>query len=230
MPNAENEPDDTKNEMSISSAAQARADEETSQGFEPAELGESGADASEVFIELFEDVDVSDIASDKEVLAALGVEQEPEGNEPVDEEVAPERFIVMSCVDVVMRLPDPYPIVVLEESDSFSRQLRIPVGPAEGSAIASALRSTPSPRPLTHRFFVDALEAFNLSIEVMRITEVRGRTFFAEIVISGPHATRTIECRPSDGIAAVLRASVRAPITVSEQVLRSAGVSRRAKY
>jgi bifunctional DNase/RNase len=126
-------------------------------------------------------------------------------------------------VDVVLVLPSTNPVVVLQEADPPYRELRIPIGGAEGVAIAYAARQVRTPRPLTHELMARMLESFSLSLDVVRITESSGRTFRAEIVVSGPSGTRSIDCRPSDAVALALRQRLPVPIVAAPDVLDSAG-------
>ncbi len=132
-------------------------------------------------------------------------------------------FTPVRFVDVSVVLPSTNPVVVLEELGSPRRRLRIPVGQAEGVAIAYAAKQVATPKPLTHELFVSALEAFGLTLEHVRVTEVHKASFSAELVLSGPWGTRTLACRPSDGIALALRQQLGAPIVVAPHVLDEAG-------
>jgi len=136
---------------------------------------------------------------------------------------APEAMCRMLFVDVVLVLPSTNPVVVLQEADPPYRELRIPIGGPEGVAIGYAARQMQTPRPLTHELMSRLLEAFSLSLDVVRITESTGRTFRAEIVVSGPSGSRTIDCRPSDAIALSLRQRVPVPIVAAPAVLEAAG-------
>jgi bifunctional DNase/RNase len=112
---------------------------------------------------------------------------------------------------------------VLQEADPPFRELRIPVGGAEGIAIAYAARGVATPRPLTHELFTRVFEEFAMTLDVVRITEVRGSAFSAEMVISGALGARLIDCRPSDAIALALRQRLPVPIMASPTVLAVAG-------
>jgi len=165
-----------------------------------------------------------------------GASEEPAGDgatvpyEPaadVDQEfgvaAAPAAMSQMVFVDVVLLLPATHPVVVLQEADAPFRELRIPVGGAEGIAISYAGRGLGTPRPLTHELFARVLEEFGMILDVVRITEVRGTAFTAEMVISGQLGTRVIDCRPSDAIALALRHRLPVPIMVDPNVLEVAG-------
>jgi bifunctional DNase/RNase len=137
--------------------------------------------------------------------------------------LAPPEMSQMLFVDVVLLLPATHPVVVLQEADSPFRELRIPIGGAEGIAIGYAARGIATPRPLTHELFARVLEEFGMTIDVVRITDVNGAAFSAEIVVSGPQGVREIDCRPSDAIALALRQRLPVPIVASPIVLAIAG-------
>jgi len=171
-------------------------------------------------------------------VAEPGVSEEPAEDEAivldgpaadVDQELdagtAPDAMSQMIFVDVVLVLPATHPVVVLQEADAPFRELRIPVGGAEGIAISYAGRGLETPRPLTHELFARVLEEFGMTLDVVRITEVRGTAFTAEMVISGRLGTRVVDCRPSDAIALALRHRLPVPIMVDPNVLEVAGTS-----
>jgi bifunctional DNase/RNase len=157
--------------------------------------------------------------------AAPDASDEPgvEMDEAWDPLVTPPEMSQMVFVDVVLLLPATHPVIVLQEADAPFRELRIPVGGAEGIAISYAARGLATPRPLTHELFTRVLEEFGMTLDVVRIAEVRGTAFTAEIVISGRLGTRLIDCRPSDAIALALRQRLPVPIMVDPVVLAAAG-------
>jgi bifunctional DNase/RNase len=150
---------------------------------------------------------------------------EDESSDPdLDEDLlAPPEMSQMLFVDVVLLLPATHPVVVLQEADSPFRELRIPVGGAEGIAIGYAARGIATPRPLTHELLTRVLEEYGMTIDVVRITDVSGASFSAELVVSGPQGIREIDCRPSDAIALALRQRLPVPIVASPMVLAIAG-------
>ncbi len=144
------------------------------------------------------------------------------------EAVPPDPTCQLEYVDVVLELPSTHPVVVLRELSWPFRELRIPVGGPEGVALAYAAKAIPTPKPLTHQLFVETLEAFALTIDVVRLTEVRGSSFFAEIVVSGASGSRVLSCRPSDALALALRAALPVPIVAAVAVLDEAGTDAAA--
>ena len=122
-----------------------------------------------------------------------------------------------------MELPSQFPEVILQESEAPWRELRIPVGLAEGTAISYAWRGITTPRPLTHELFTDLVDRHGVRIEAVRITSRRGSSFLAEIETSSPRGHEVLPCRPSDAIALVLRAKLPTPLLVAEGILDGEG-------
>ena len=155
-------------------------------------------------------------------------EDAPETTEDAPTEDAPEtteavQWRIVSVVDVRMELPAANPEVVLQESAAPWRELRIPVGMAEGSAIAYALRGTATARPLTHTLFAEVLERQGVTVEAARITGRQGRLFAAELETTGPRGPQVVQCRPSDAIALVLRQRLPTPLLAGDWVFDNAG-------
>ena len=132
--------------------------------------------------------------------------------------LSPEEWRIVAVAGVDMELPSANPEIVLHEAQDPWRELRIPVGLAEGTAIAYAFRSIDTPRPLTHEMVTEVLDRHDVSIEAVRITVRRGQLFFAEIDTMGPRGRRVVPCRPSDAIALALRQRLPTPILVAEWV------------
>lgn len=117
--------------------------------------------------------------------------------------------------------PSNTPIVLLQETTGLGRILPIFIGGAEATAIAFALEGVRAPRPLTHDLLNVLVETFESSVARLVLTELREGTYYAELELSTPTGTRTVSCRPSDGIALALRAD--APIVAWEDLLDEAG-------
>ena len=137
-------------------------------------------------------------------------------------ELSPAVWRIVAVAGVTMDLPSANPEVVLHEAQDPWRELRIPVGLAEGTAIAYAFRSIDTPRPLTHEMVTEILDRHDVSIEAVRITVRRGQLFFAEIDTMGPRGRRVVPCRPSDALALALRQRLPTPILVAEWVFTGA--------
>jgi hypothetical protein len=126
------------------------------------------------------------------------------------------RLVVVAGVR--LELPSQFPEILLHEQAAPWRELKIPVGLAEGTAIAHAWRGEPSPRPLTHELVTEILDRHNVKIECVRITTRQGGVFFAELDTRGAKGRAVVPARPSDAIALVLRATLATPILVADWV------------
>src|SRR5690606_7035470 len=124
----------------------------------------------------------------------------------------------LDVVGVRVEMPSNQPIVLLREVGG-QRYLPIYIGAVEATAIAFAQQGVVPPRPMTHDLFKDVLDAIGVTIEQVRITEVRDNTYYAELVLSGG---LEVSSRPSDSIALALRTGT--PIFASDPLLDEAGV------
>ncbi len=91
----------------------------------------------------------------------------------------------MEVVGVHEVLPSDTPVVLLRETDG-ERLLPIFIGLPEAKAIALALDGQEPPRPMTHDLMSTMLDAFSVSLEQVVVTDLRDRTFFAEVTLRGP--------------------------------------------
>ena len=77
------------------------------------------------------------------------------------------------------------------------------------------------PRPLTHDLFVNTLIDLGAELTSVVVTEVRDRTYYAEIHLKTAAGERTISARPSDAIALAVRCE--APIYASDDLIDAVG-------
>ncbi|MDA8061808.1 MAG: bifunctional nuclease family protein [Actinomycetota bacterium] len=99
------------------------------------------------------------------------------------------------------------PILLLQEAGGGKRALPIYVGPAEAQAIAQAVQGVVPPRPMTHDLMRNLLEDLGAVVDCVVITELRDRTFFAEIRLRAGGRAHQVSARPSDAIALAVRTS-----------------------
>lgn len=125
----------------------------------------------------------------------------------------------MELLGVRLELPANAPVVLLREQTG-ERVLPIYIGPEEAAAIARALEGVTPPRPMTHDLLRDAIVALGASVTRVSVTELRDRTFFAELELRVDGRTVRVSARPSDAIALAVR--VDAPIFAAEDVLDEA--------
>lgn len=125
----------------------------------------------------------------------------------------------MELLGVRLELPANAPVVLLREQ-SGDRVLPIYIGPEEAKAIALAIEGVPVPRPMTHDLLRDTISALGAAVISVTVTELRDRTFYAELELRIADRAVRVSSRPSDAIALAVR--VNAPIYASEEVLDEA--------
>ncbi len=130
-------------------------------------------------------------------------------------------MIELELVGVRVELPHNQPIVLLKERIG-ERFLPIWIGAVEATSIAFALQGAATPRPMTHDLMRDLLGSLDVSVDRIVVTELRDRTFYAEIQMTQDGNAVVVSSRPSDAIALAVRATV--PIFAAEGVLDEAGI------
>jgi uncharacterized protein len=111
-------------------------------------------------------------------------------------------------------------IIVLKEVDG-ERKFPIVIGSNEAMAIDRRLKSTPTPRPMTHDLLANIIESMGGSIEKIEINDLQDHTFFARIHIRQGMKSVEVDSRPSDAIALGIASVI--PIFVAEHVLAEVG-------
>ena len=127
----------------------------------------------------------------------------------------------MELLGVRIEMPANAPVLLLAEQAPEPRLLPIFIGASEATAIALALENIEVPRPMTHDLILLLLADAGISIRRVLVTELRDKTFFAELELAEGDEVRSVSCRPSDAVALAVRC--RAPIFASETVLDEAG-------
>jgi len=107
------------------------------------------------------------------------------------------------------------PIMLLHEPDT-SKFLPIWIGSIEAVSIAYAQEGYIHPRPQTHDLLVDIVESLNANISEVCITDIKDKTYFAEITLNTVEGSVTLSSRPSDAIALAIRSN--AKITVNQEL------------
>ena len=130
-------------------------------------------------------------------------------------------MIELELVGVRVELPHNQPIVLLKERTG-ERFLPIWIGAVEATSIAFALQGVATARPMTHDLMRDLLNSLDVSVDRIVVTQLRERTFYAEIQMTQDGETIVVSSRPSDAIALAVRATV--PIFADEEVLAEAGI------
>lgn len=130
-------------------------------------------------------------------------------------------MVEMELLGVRVELPTNTPIALLRERTGERRMLPIFIGGPEATAIAFAIDQVVTPRPLTHDLLKNMLEELGIEVERVTVTDLRDRTFYAEITLRTPAGVHTVSSRPSDAIALASRTG--SPIFAEEDVLVEAG-------
>ncbi|MCP3939022.1 MAG: bifunctional nuclease family protein [Actinomycetia bacterium] len=129
-------------------------------------------------------------------------------------------MVEMEVLGVQVELPFNTPVILLREIGDEARVLPIVVDVPEAQAIGRILEGVRMPRPMTHDLMTDILDQLDVELISVTVTELRDRTFFAELVVEGNGLRRTISARPSDSVALAVRAGT--PIFVADEVLAMA--------
>ena len=129
-------------------------------------------------------------------------------------------MIELNLVGVRIELPSNQPILLLKEREG-ERYLPIWIGQAEAQAIAYALQGVATQRPLTHDLLKNVLDELTTSLDRVVVTEVRDRTYYAELHLVNSSGSHTVSSRPSDAIALAVRTQT--PIFAEESLLDEVG-------
>lgn len=163
-------------------------------------------------------------ASEGVVGTNADVEPAPdEGEGVIPPPIPPPVFRVMVFEDVSLDLPTQFPVVTLIENEPPLRSLVFPVGLAEGTALALALRRMESPRPTTHELFMEVMQRGRIDVIALRLNGRENGNYLAELDLMTPLGRERITCRPSDGLVLALRMPVSAPILVDERLFEEPG-------
>ena len=130
-------------------------------------------------------------------------------------------MIEMELLGVQVELPSNSPLLLLREADGLGRVLPVVIDTPEAHAIHRGIEGIRLARPLTHDLIVNLLDELEATVISVQVTELRERTFFAEIELEVAGQKQTISARPSDAIAIAVRTET--AIYASEEVLSEAG-------
>ena len=131
-------------------------------------------------------------------------------------------MVEMHLSAVRVEIPSNNPLLLLQETSGNRRTLPIYIGPAEAQAIAFAQQGVETPRPMTHDLMRNIIEELGGRVECIVITELRERTFYAEIRLVLGTTRHNVSARPSDAVALAVR--IDCPIYAEEELLDAEGV------
>jgi bifunctional DNase/RNase len=131
-------------------------------------------------------------------------------------------MVEMHLGAVRVEIPSNDPLLLLQETSGRRRTLPIYIGNAEAQAIAFAQQGVQTPRPMTHDLMRNMLEELGATIECIVITELRDRTFYAEIRIVLGTQRYSVSARPSDAVALAVRSD--SAIYAEDDLLDAEGI------
>lgn len=111
--------------------------------------------------------------------------------------------------------------VVLGEVNGL-RRLPIVIGSFEAQAIAVALERMQPSRPLTHDLMKNFMNAFEIELMEIVITELHEGIFYSKLICISEKDTVEIDSRTSDAIALAVRFGC--PIYTYDHILDNAGI------
>jgi bifunctional DNase/RNase len=111
--------------------------------------------------------------------------------------------------------------VVLGEVNGL-RRLPIVIGGFEAQAIAVALEKMQPSRPLTHDLMKNFMNAFNIELHEVVISDLQEGIFYSKLICSSDNDTIEIDSRTSDALALAVRFGC--TVYTYEHILESAGI------
>lgn len=111
-------------------------------------------------------------------------------------------------------------VIVLREAGG-ARAFPIVIGIWEALSIDRSIKGRKTPRPMTHDLIGQVITDLDARLERIVITELKDRTFYANLILRRNGDSVEVDSRPSDAIA--LAVLMKVPIYVEERVLVDAG-------
>lgn len=112
--------------------------------------------------------------------------------------------------------------IILSEIDG-PRRLPIIIGTAEAQSIAIVMENITTPRPLTHDLFKNTLQAFDIQLQEVIISDLIDGTFHALLICEREGEILEIDSRASDALALAVR--FECPIYTYDFILDTAGIA-----
>jgi len=125
----------------------------------------------------------------------------------------------------LMLIPMPAQYVIYLEEVGGTRLIPIWIGVNEGNAIVYKLQDEPPPRPMTHDLLANIIQAIDMRVEKITVSDLKDNTYYAVIDMWNGSKSYAIDSRPSDAIALAVRTD--APIFVSQAVMDKCPVMRK---
>jgi len=100
------------------------------------------------------------------------------------------------------------------------RQFPIVIGIFEALAMRRAMMGEVPPRPQTHELLYRIIDGLGAKVERVTVSDLRDNTFYAVLTLRIGDRTVEVDARPSDALTIAVH--YKAPVYVSEKVLREA--------
>lgn len=131
-------------------------------------------------------------------------------------------MVEMELIGVQVELPFNSPTMLLREAAAGSgRVLPIVIDVPEAQSIGRGIEGVRMARPMTHDLIEALLDTLDTELVRVVVTEIRDRTFHAELVLETNGVEQRLSSRPSDAVAIAVRTG--SPIYASDAVLAEAG-------
>ncbi len=127
-----------------------------------------------------------------------------------------EQYVEVELSKIVIREKSPEQYVYLKEIDG-ARTFPIVIGIFEAIAINRQIKGEMPERPMTHDLLSSVLSELDARLDRVLVTDLKGDTFHANLLLRTDGKTVRVDSRPSDAIALAVRQDAR--IFVSEAVL-----------
>lgn len=131
------------------------------------------------------------------------------------------KMIEVEIDSVRVSLTNQQRIVILKQANQ-ERYLPIWIGLYEAEAITIALQEIQVARPQTHDLLKTLIQTLNATLIQVEISSLSDDVFYGNLILDIDGDRRHVDCRPSDALA--LAARMNAPVLVSEDVMRQAGI------
>lgn len=131
----------------------------------------------------------------------------------------PRGWVEMQIKGLLLDPSNEAPVLILR---SVGGNLLLPIwiGLPEANAIAMALESVETPRPMTHDLLQNCIVALGATLEKVEIWDLREGTFYARLRLRRGGQEIEVDARPSDAIALAVRSG--ALLCVARSVLEEA--------
>ena len=124
-------------------------------------------------------------------------------------------YVEVELAKIIIRERSPEQYIYLKEIDG-ERVFPIVIGIFEAVAINRQIKGEIPERPMTHDLLSGVLDELDARLDRILVTDLRGDTFHANLMLQTDGKTVIVDSRPSDAVALAVRQDAR--MFVSETV------------